>query len=511
MKNKSIITGAAILTLSGIATRLIGFYYRIFMTKTMGSEGIGLYQLIMPIYILAWTITSSGITTTVSTMTAKTTAAGNHRESLNILKTALMLTGILSIIVEAALLIFSPFTAEKILNDIRAVSSLRVIALCFPFMSMGSSIRGYFYGTQNTSIPAISQIIEQLVRVLSVITIFTFYKPVSLASACAVTAVGITLGEIVSFIYTLLSFYKFKKEIPLQKGMFHPTEHLPAILSSAVPLSSGRILGSFLSTAENILIPQMLLLYGYTESNALSVYGKLTGMAMPMIQFPTAVLMSFSTALAPAISASNIRENSHIKHTIEKSLLFSSVMGIWALTVFIFFPKQVSFLLYNQSSLGSMVIRLAPLCPFIYTGVTLSGILNGLGKQKIIFLNNMLSSFINLVTIYTLMPIYGIYTFIFSMFISLFLTTSISLFVIIKATDIRPSIVNLLLKPLVCSVSTGIIAKFIPLFHSFSKPSIIISITAISILYFSFTILTGSVELRDITSLIPHKKRQASK
>ncbi len=506
MKKESILTGALVLTITGIITRIIGFYYRIYMTGVIGSEGMGLYQLIMPIYLLSWTITSSGITTTVSSLTAKTTALKRYNESSNILKSALIITGALSIAVEIIVFFFSPFISEFIIKDIRAITSLKIISLCFPFMSMGSSIRGYFYGIQNSSIPAASQITEQLVRVFSVITIFSFYSPSDLGSACAVTSIGIALGEIISFIFTLISFLKFKNTIHFEKTGFKPKNYIPMILSSAIPLSSGRILNSVLSTIENLLIPQKLISYGYTESNALSVYGKLTGMAMPLIQFPTAILTSFSTALIPAISSAiNIRNNDSIKHTIEKSLLFSSVAGMWALTVFLFFPKHTSFLLYNQSSLGSMVIKLAPLCPFIYTHITLSGILNGLGKQKIIFLNNMISSVTNLFFIQFLMPYLGIDSFISGLFLSLVLTTLLSIIVIIHTSGIKLKITGIILKPMVCSISSGIIIRCFRFTYSFSKTNIVLSLLFISTIYLLLTIFTGCLKINDLKSLIPKR------
>lgn len=508
MKKESIVAGAAILTAAGIVTRLIGFYYRIYMTGIIGSEGVGLYQLIMPLYLLAWTITSSGITTAVSSLTAKYSAKKQWGECINILKTALIITAVLSTALGILTFLSANILAEFILKDIRAAMPLKVISLCFPFMSMGSSIRGFLFGIQNSTIPATSQIIEQLVRVFSVMTIFSFYSPKNLESACAVTASGIALGEFISFIFTLINFIKLKKGLDIPENTnYNPKKYLSLILAPAIPLSSGRIIASGLSALENILIPQRLILYGYTESNALSIYGKLTGMAMPLIQFPTAVLMSFSTALIPAISAAdNIKTNVSIKRTIEKSLLFSLIAGVWALTIFIFYPKQISYFLYSQSSLGAYVIRLAPLCPILYVHITLTGILNGIGRQRIIFINNIISSFINLVFIYVLMPVYGIYVFAAGMFISLLITSLISIFVIKKVTGIDFNFAKSLLKPMVCCVSSGIVMKLLPIGHGFSRLDIITSSAAITLLYFLFIMLSGCLKKEDIKIFMPGNK-----
>lgn len=509
MKKESIVTGAAILTAAGIATRLIGFYYRIYMTNIIGSEGIGLYQLIMPLYFLAWTITSSSVTTAVSGLTAKYCAGRRYAESLNILKAALVITGGLSIFLSITVFFGASCIAEFILKDIRAVSSLKVLSLCFPFMAMGSSIRGSFFGIQNSSVPAASQIVEQLVRVFSVMLIFTLYTPSSLEYACAVTAVGIALGELISFIFTVFVFKKLTKNINTErKSKYDIKKSMAIILAPAIPLSSGRILASLLSTLENILIPQKLTAYGYTESNALSVYGKLTGMAMPLIQFPTAILMSFSTALVPVISAAeDINKSEYIRQTIEKSLLFSAIAGVWAFTLFIFFPKQLSYLLYSQSSVGAYVIRLAPICPLLYTHITLAGILNGIGKQKIIFVNNMVSSLINLGFIYFLMPVYGIYVFAAGMFLSLAITSVINILVIKRAAGISFNFAGLFLKPMICGVSAGGAIHFLPITDSYAKPNILVSVIILSIIYSVFIILTGCIKKDDIRLIIPKKTK----
>ncbi|MBQ2753039.1 MAG: polysaccharide biosynthesis protein [Firmicutes bacterium] len=509
MKKESILTGALILTLTGFITRIIGFCYRIYMTKMIGSEGIGLYQLIMPVYLLAWTITSSGITTTVSALTAKKAALKKYDESIDILYCACMITGALSIITGGIVFFFSPFIATRFINDERAIYSLKIIALCFPFMSVGSSIRGFFYGMQNSSVPAISQITEQLVRVFTVIGIFSFFSPKGLSASCAVTAMGITMGETISFIFTLTAFKKLKKELISHKYVHRPLKHFSSIISSALPLSSGRILSSLLSTFENMLIPQKLVAYGYTETNALSVYGKLTGMAMPVIQFPTAILTSFSTALIPSISArTDVKNNKYVKTTIERGILFSSVAGFWAFTVFIFLPKQAAFLLYDQSSLGVFIIKLAPLCPLIYTQIALAGILNGLGKQKVIFTNNILSSVINLLFIEFLMKKIGINAFIAGMFTSLLSVCIISLFVIARSASVKTDIKNCIVKPIVCSILSGILIRLTSISESFEKIHIIINIMTISSAYLLLILICKAIDFKDIKSLSPRIKKQ---
>ncbi len=279
MGKKQIIQGALLLSASNLLSRLLGFVYRITMTKAIGAEGMGLYQLIMPLYALSWTLTSAGLTTTLSHLTARELALGQKGNVKRILHLSLLLSLCLSVLVAAGLFFLAPFLSVQLLQDARAVHPLQIISCCIPMMALGSCMRGYFYGLQKHAVPAASQLLEQLVRLSAIFILSTAFSLAVPQQAVCAAAVGIVLGETASFLLTLLCL-KTQPASPTA-ARFSRRHCLSLILSMAIPLSATRIFGSLLHTAENILIPQRLSLFSQS-TNALADFGRLTGMAMPL-------------------------------------------------------------------------------------------------------------------------------------------------------------------------------------------------------------------------------------
>ena len=162
---------------ANLTTRFMGFYYRIYMSRAIGNEGMGLYQLIMPIYMLAWSITSSGLTTTVSKLTAEENAKREFGNTKRILYISMLISLTISLSLSCLLFISADFTAEYIVKDVRTAMPLRILSLCFPFMACGSCIRGSFMGMQKQLFPALSQVLEQAVRIIAIFALSSFFLP----------------------------------------------------------------------------------------------------------------------------------------------------------------------------------------------------------------------------------------------------------------------------------------------------------------------------------------------
>ena len=165
---RTILKGTFILTITGFATRFMGFFYRIFLSHTFGEEGVGLYQLIFPVYALCFSLTSAGIETALARCVAKRASVGKKKEARKLLFTAMALSVSLSVIVMLLLQSFAGLIAEQFLQETRCSDLLIILSYAFPFASVHSCIVGYYLGLKETGIPAFSQLIEQMVRILSV-------------------------------------------------------------------------------------------------------------------------------------------------------------------------------------------------------------------------------------------------------------------------------------------------------------------------------------------------------
>ncbi|MCL2610841.1 MAG: oligosaccharide flippase family protein, partial [Defluviitaleaceae bacterium] len=233
IKNKIIIS-AFILTIAGLLTRVLGFVHRIFMTNIVGAEGMGLYQLVFPVYSLAWAITCAGFTTAVSKLSAAAKAKKDYASMRSYMVFAVLITGALSITLSIGLYFSAELIADYIFNEPRIELGLRTLSFAIPFMAMGSSLRGYFFGIQEAKVPAISQIIEQIIRMFSIYVISLVYLG-GLERAVAVAVLGIAAGELVSFLYVFFAYKdksKSKKKIKAKNNKII----LTTLLAMAIPL-----------------------------------------------------------------------------------------------------------------------------------------------------------------------------------------------------------------------------------------------------------------------------------
>ena len=506
--NFLLIKSTLILTFAGVITRILGFFFRIYMTKKMGAECIGLYQLILPIYNLAWSISCAGFATAISKITAQESEKKNLPKANLILKQSLFISFIISSILNLFLYFNSGFFCKYIFDDNRLDLAIKILSFAFIFMSLGSCLRGFFIGLQKSFVPAISQILEQIIHMLTIY--FLINKiPSDIKYMCALTIFGMTLGEFFSFIYTYFAYKKFifkHKKNARANINFYSAFYL--ILSTAFPLSANKIINSGLYALENILIPKRLILNGFDFKNAVSLYGKITGMAMPLIYFPSVFLVSLSVSIVPEVSRVYAKKNrDKINNTVSKTILFTIIIGLGATVFFTIFSRELGLFIYNQNI--SFVLKfLGLLCPFIYLQMVLSGILNGLGKQIFVFRNNLIASGINLFFIYFFIPCKGIVAFIFGWLVSLIVACLLDLNVITKTIDIKLKFDELMLKPFLATVLSGLIASFFAknfiLAHKFLNNiyGLVICTIFFGLIYIFFVLMTGNIKINELKKLI---------
>ena len=511
-KNKFLlIKSTFILTISGIITRLLGFLFRIYITKKMGSECIGLYQLILPIYTLAWSISCAGLTTAISKITAQEVAKNNFANTKLILNQSLFLSFIISLLLNLFLYFYSRTFCIHIFNDIRLELSLKILSCAFIFMSLGSCLRGFFIGMQKSFVPAISQIIEQIIH-MSIIYFFINKIPSEIKYACALAVLGMTVGEFFSFVYTYIAYKKFifKNKNKSQANIkFNSAFYL--IISTALPLSANKIINSCLYTLENILIPKRLILNGFNFKNAISLYGKITGMAMPLVYFPSVFLISLAVSIVPEVSQAYAKKNQErINNTISKTILLTSLIGFGATFFFMAFSHELGIFIYKQNI--SFILKfLGLMAPLIYLQIILSGILNGLGKQIFVFKNNLIASGINLFFIYFIIPYKGITAFLFGWFLSLIIACLLDLNIITKSINIKLRFSELILKPFFAVFISGAISKlFYKIFilkHNFINNIYGLFLCAVffAVSYIFFIIAIGILEINEIKKIFGFK------
>ena len=450
--------------------------------------------------MLVWSISSSGFSTTISKLVAEENSKREYGNIKRVLSICIFISGLIACFLSFIVFVFSEYIAINIFKNEYTLLSLHIMCISFPFMAIGSCIRGYFLGMQDTIVPAISQVLEQVARMITIYLLASIFIPMGLSYACAVGVIGMCIGEIFSFLYVVMIYNtKINKT---KKPNISLIKYTSIILAMAIPLTANRVLGSFLSTIENILIPQKLIEYGYNGTQAMSLYGQLSGMAMPLVMFPSSLLTALAIAIVPAISEALAKNNiTTIRQTVSKAFMITSLIGIGTAGVFIFFSNQLGITIYSQKDIGWQLLYIGFLCPFLYFHVIFSGVLNGLGEQLLIFKNSIISSIINISFIYFLIPIYGLYAFIVGWFLSLLVINIICVLKLKAKTNFSINIINSIFKPILCILSSGIISKYCYKFLILNYNNIISLILALAILaliYILLLFLLGCLNKKDI-------------
>lgn len=432
-----VVSGALLLSFAGILGKIIGFFYRIFLSRTIGAEGLGIYQLIFPICTICFAITVSGLSTTLSKYIAE------YRERdpsapKRLLKICILISGGLSLFMMLLLIRYAGFIAQNILLEPRCEPLIPILALSIPLASVHSCIHGYYYGKKKAAIPAASSCMEQFARVAFVFLAYQIQSEQGQSIDVSIAVWGLVFGEAGAFLLCATSL-PFSKDKAAARGAYRMPSPTKKLLAYSVPLTMNRLALTLFASFESILIPSRLVLFGYSQSDALSVYGILTGMALSIITFPTVFTNSVSVMILPAISEADSRNDADkiskvISQTIFGCLLLGSVCTIGLLAT----GAWIGDFLFGNALAGKFICMLSFICPFLFLSSILSSIMHGLGMPGYPFLLNLLGSMIRIFFVYVLVPIRGLPAYLTGMLLSQMFTSLFSVWILWKKR-LRPS------------------------------------------------------------------------
>lgn len=479
MNKSNLIKGTIILTIAGLLTRIIGFFYRIFLSNAMGAELLGIYQLIFPVYGICFTIYASGLQTSISRMVAAEAGKGSYRNTKRILYVGMVISFTLALLLSVIVYFQAGFIAETLLKEPRTEASLRILSYVFPFCGITACINGYYYGLRKTAVPASTQLLEQLVRVIYVYAIVALLGKGNIEVTCELAAVGLVLGEVASNIYNVLSLVITKSPKALlckARKCNDITQETKAISKEltklTLPLTSNRLFLNVLHSFEAVLIPIMLKRYGLSNSEALSIFGILNGMVMPFLMFPSAITNALAVLLLPTISEAQALGNHRlIGSTTSLAVKYSLIIGILSTGIFVIFGNYLGITIYHNETAGEYLKLLAMLCPLFYLTTTLGSVINGLGKAHITFINSIIGMTLRIVLIVVLVPRYSTMGYVITLLLSQLLITILDGLVIAKETHFQLDCADSLLKPFIIIAFNGLI--MLKIYEYFSKVTVI--------------------------------------
>ena len=425
----SLIKGTLILTLAGTLSRFIGFFYKIFLSRTIGAEALGIYQLIFPLFAFCLALSCGGLQTAISRYAASSKTDRIARSYLTIGTT---LSLVLSFCCAVFLFRYADFLSLHLLGEARCEPLLRIMAVAIPFACIHACISGYYYGRKKAGIPSASQLVEQLIRVLGVWLVCSILTEQQQEFTAVIAVWGLVFGEIASALFSLTAL-SAKKNTVFRKSAFQKTTNtafydLKArtsnLCSMAIPLTINRVSLSLAQSLENILIPLSLRSFGYSSEDALSVYGILTGMVFSTIMFPAVLSNSLSAMLLPEIAKAQAeKKEQQIAHLIRKTIESSLVLGFLCTLLFLLGGSYIGVFLFGNHLAGVYIRTLSWISPFLFLSGTLCSILHGFGKPKTVLALNIIGSCIRIFCIFYFVPTIGIRGYLWGMLASQIFTS----------------------------------------------------------------------------------------
>lgn len=420
MSKKHFIKETLILTCAGILARILGFFYRIFLSHTIGAQGMGIYQLLIPVQTLVMAVTVSGIQTAISRLAAESLALGKQKEARDIFSIGTAFAFLSSSMVSFLLYQNAGFFAIQILKEARTESLLRLLAFSFPLSTLHTCINSFSFAQKKAEVPSCIQLIEQIIRVGGSYLLYLILLSEGKEVTPVIAAGGALAGECGAVLFSLFfigkNFQAFHYT-PLQIG--NPVRILKRISDMSLPVTVNRVLITLLGSIEVILIPQQLRKFGMSSGDALSVYGIFTGMALPLILFPSTVTNSASVVLMPSIAELKaLGQKQRIHDVTSQVSRFCLLLGIGSCAFFFFAGKQLGILLFQSPTAGNYIRTLAFICPFLYLNVMLSSILNGLGRPGRCLIHNAVGVCIRILFVLFAIPVLGIRGYLYGILLS---------------------------------------------------------------------------------------------
>lgn len=493
-KIKVFLLNGILLTCTSLLLRSIGMFFGIYISNKIGTEAVGVYQLIMSVYMFFITLASSGIHLATSRIVSEQMAYGNEDGIKTATKKCINYSLFMGLFACIVLFVFAPFISSYWLHSKVSYVPLRIIAISLPFLAISSSINGYFSALRDVKKTAFAQVFEQVLKIYFISFLFNYFLPSGIEYACISLVLGSTVSEIASF---LLLYIFYKRDINKKKTLLNRSEnYTKQILRITLPIAFTSYIRSGLSTLKQLLIPIQLEKSGISCERALSQYGIINGMAMPLIMFPCTFISSFSSLLIPEFSYLNAKgSNDKINFAINKILKFCFIFSFLIMGIFWCFSQELSNSIYNEANVSIFIKVLSPLIVLMYIDSIVDSILKGLDKQVSVMGINILDLITSISFIYFLLPIQGIKGYIIVLFISEILNGLVSLLLLIKEIKLKIDFSNWILKP---CLSISILNLIFKNYNGNNIFDLIIQILIFCICYFIFIVLFKGLVKEDL-------------
>lgn len=376
MKKSKFIKSTLILLVGGFVTKILGMVIKIIMSRIVGTEGIGLYMLINPTFVLLIAICTLGMPTAISKLVSE-----DKRNNKKLVFTAIPVTIAIDIILMLVITLSAKFISNNLLHEPRAYFPILSIGFVLPFISISSILRGYFFGKQKMFPHVLSNVMEDVTRLISIL----LFTPLFLLKGIEFAVSFLVLSNIISELTSILILFFFlPKNFTLTRNDITPsTSNIKDIMEISLPSTASRLIGSIGMFFEPIILTYFLIKMGYSNNFIITEYGILNGYVMPLILLPSFFTGAISQALLPIVSNGWANKNKeYVRKKIKQAIFFSLLIGIPATLIFTLIPEIPLKLIYNTNEGIDYIKVLAPICLMHYIQSPLTSALQGMGEAR---------------------------------------------------------------------------------------------------------------------------------
>lgn len=381
MHTMSALQSTVLLTAVSLFSQAVGFVYRVFLSRMVGSEIMGLYQLVMPVSSVLMSLTAVGFTVACSNLSARYRATGNQKAAAQTVKTCLLCFfcafGVVALIAAP----LSDAISVHLLGDARSRLGLLLLLPCVLLTGLENIHKHSFYGAGNVRPPAFTEICEQLIRAGAVLGLLYVFLPQNPERTVGLIVCGMILCEIFSALTLALLYRRFMGKRPAGEGadrrvLRHNVLHI------AVPIGSTALLGNLMGCATSVIIPQRLVRAGQDISSAMSQFGVMCGMTMPLLVLPTAFISAMGLVLLPRLAQSAALGRADLcRERADRAITTAAFFTFPSAALLSVLAPPLARLLFREETAGQFALPLAVAVALSCLESVLAVSLNGLGKQ----------------------------------------------------------------------------------------------------------------------------------
>lgn len=407
---KQLLLHTSAMTATSLLMRTIALVFQVYVAGKIGAAGIGLFQLVMSVYTLATTVAVSGVRLAATRLIAQQTGRGDDAAIRRATGCAMGYAAFFGMAALLLLYYLAPAAAAWVGDD-RILLSLRVLAFALPFVAASGAMGGYFIAMHQSVKMSLVQLSEQFIRIGCTVLALLRLGGYGLEYACGALTLGMLASEVFSFLALLLLLLA---SLPRRKGRCR-TSMLPSLLRITVPLSLSSYARSALSTAQHLLVPRGLRLFGGGAQAALAAYGVIQGMSLPILLFPAALIAVIADLIVPELTEAQVQGRLRgLGYMLERLYRLGLFFSMAVAGACFFFAHPLGELIYSEPAAGQYIRLLAPLVPIMYMDTLVDGMLKGVGEYRANMRYNIIDAATGLLLVWLLLPRYGVAGYLFS-------------------------------------------------------------------------------------------------